>query len=175
MGGQSPALRRSIPRTALSIICSAYFLYALFFPDWQPIIDSFNLAIHEAGHLLFSPFGRFMHIAGGSIFQVLVPAIFAIYFYRRGDKYAFFIILFLVGESLINVSIYAADAVRMELPLLGGDPAGHDWHNMLESLGLLNQTPLVAGLLRTTAGIIIVGAATGSFFNAERNCEAASF
>src|SRR5689334_17337137 len=32
-------------------------------------ISAFNLGIHELGHMLFAPFGEFMHIAGGSIFQ----------------------------------------------------------------------------------------------------------
>ena len=39
-----------------------------------------NLIFHEAGHILFSPFGRFMTVLGGSLFQVLVPVTCALPF-----------------------------------------------------------------------------------------------
>src|SRR5437879_11188757 len=34
-----------------------------------------NLPFHEAGHLIFSPFGRFMTVLGGSLGQLLMPLI----------------------------------------------------------------------------------------------------
>jgi hypothetical protein len=41
------------------------------------VMDSFlhlpNLVFHEAGHLLMLPFGQFMSVLGGSLFQLLVP------------------------------------------------------------------------------------------------------
>jgi hypothetical protein len=33
-----------------------------------------DLVFHEAGHVLFAPFGRFMTTIGGSLMQVIVPA-----------------------------------------------------------------------------------------------------
>ena len=45
--------------------------------DWKAINGSFmhniNLPFHEFGHVLFAPFGRFMQILGGSLFQILMP------------------------------------------------------------------------------------------------------
>ncbi|UUZ56986.1 hypothetical protein LP419_19980 [Massilia sp. H-1] len=59
----------------------AFALWALWFTlhgvDWEVIGGSFLhsiiLPFHEFGHVLFMPFGRFMAILGGSLFQVLMP------------------------------------------------------------------------------------------------------
>src|SRR5919198_2149407 len=34
-----------------------------------------NLPFHEAGHLVFMPFGRFMTVLGGSLGQLLMPLV----------------------------------------------------------------------------------------------------
>src|SRR3954468_7030584 len=115
-------------KTVIALAAGCYFLWAAFHPaDWR-FVDNFNLVIHEAGHILFMPFGQFMTIAGGSLFQVIVPAAFAVYFYYQEKYYSSALVLFMVGESLINVSVYAGDAVTMQLPLLGGDDSIHDWN-----------------------------------------------
>ena len=36
-------------------------------------MHNINLVFHEAGHVFFRPFGWFMTIAGGSLFQLIVP------------------------------------------------------------------------------------------------------
>lgn len=62
--------------------------------------------------------------------------------------------------SLINVSIYAGDAILMQLPLLGGEAVNHDWNYLLGSMNALTATPVVEKLLfglgTTTIGIGIV-------------------
>ena len=56
-------------RLVLALAAGAYFLWAVFHPqDWR-LIDGVNLVIHEAGHILFMPFGEFVMIAGGPLFQ----------------------------------------------------------------------------------------------------------
>lgn len=100
------------------------------------ILDGANLIFHEAGHVLLSPFGDFMQYLGGSLMQVLIPAICAAYFWLHQQRSASAVTLFWTGESLTNVAIYVADARRMELPLIGGD---HDWNYLLDRLNLLNQ------------------------------------
>src|SRR5215467_8039838 len=39
-----------------------------------------DLIFHEAGHILFSPFGDFMMTLGGSLMQVMVPIVCAVAF-----------------------------------------------------------------------------------------------
>jgi hypothetical protein len=68
-------------RIVLAILAGAYFLWAAAHPDQWRMIDGLNLVIHEAGHVVFRPFGEFLMIAGGSLFQVIVPVTFAGYFY----------------------------------------------------------------------------------------------
>ncbi len=44
---------------------------------YPPISDSFmhdvNLVFHEAGHVIFMPFGRFITVLGGTLNQLLIP------------------------------------------------------------------------------------------------------
>ena len=100
------------------------------------ILDGANLIFHEAGHILFSPFGDFMQYLGGSLMQVAIPVTCAVYFWLHEQRGSAAGALFWAGESLTNVAIYVADARRMELPLIGGD---HDWNYLLDRLNLLNQ------------------------------------
>ncbi|MEZ5672313.1 MAG: hypothetical protein R3E08_07960 [Thiotrichaceae bacterium] len=39
-----------------------------------------NLPFHEAGHVLFSPFGRLIQILGGTLGQLLMPTIVMFHF-----------------------------------------------------------------------------------------------
>jgi hypothetical protein len=109
------------------------------------ILDGVNLLIHEAGHTIFMFFGEFIHVLGGSFFQVFVPAVFVFYFlYFRREYYSGSLLLFWLGQSVLNLSVYVGDSIRQELPLLGGDNSIHDWNYILSKLGLLRQTYHIA-------------------------------
>jgi hypothetical protein len=109
-------------------------------PDWAgpllAILDGANLIFHEAGHVFFSLFGDFLQFLGGSLFQVALPLALTGYFWRHGQRFSAAVTLFWTGESLVNVSVYVADAKWMTLELIGGE---HDWNYLLGRLGLLNQ------------------------------------
>lgn len=122
------------------------------------ILDGANLIFHEAGHVLFLVFGEFLQILGGSLTQVLIPAMCAVYFALRRQSAALAAALFWTGESITNVAIYVADARRLALPLLGGDGGIHDWNYLLGRLGLLNQAELLGRLVFTAGGVTILGA-----------------
>ncbi|HEV7798295.1 MAG TPA: hypothetical protein VGO73_09075 [Pyrinomonadaceae bacterium] len=161
----------SRPKLAVAVIASLYFFWCAYDPYQWHLIDGVNLVIHEAGHLVFSPFGEFMMIAGGSLFQVIMPALFVGYFWYHGKYYSAALVLFWVGESILNVSVYAGDAVALELPLLGGQDSVHDWNYLLTSLDLLPATAKVAGAIRLLGTIVIALAAFGSFRFASRDTE----
>jgi hypothetical protein len=146
-------------RLSVALLASAYFLFTAATPGEWHFIDFVNLLIHEAGHVVFMPFGEFMHILGGSLFQVIFPMLYIGYFYIRRDYFSASLLVFWVGENLINVSVYASDAVVMQLPLLGGDTSGHDWHNILAMLHLLPATGAI-GFSIYIGGVmtILVGA-----------------
>lgn len=163
--------RRDPVKTVIALLAGCYFVWAALHPsDWR-FVDNFNLVIHEAGHILFIPLGQFMTVAGGSLFQVIVPAVFAGYFYYQEKYYSAALTLFMVGESMLNVSVYAGDAVTMELPLLGGDDSIHDWNWMLDHLGLLKHTGEIAGAIAALGTLAILSAAVWSFLYARSRPE----
>lgn len=134
---------------ALLPVC-ALFAFGEYIYDPNPLIllvHSFDLIVHEAGHFFFGFFGQTMGIAGGSILQLALPALFVyqgVYWHNRvGTQLS----LLLLGQNFVDVSIYAADAQARALPLLGGDRVFHDWHRLLSQFGLLEHTPLIAGTL----------------------------
>ena len=100
-----------------------------------------NLPFHEAGHILFSPFGSFMMSLGGSLTQVLIPLVCAGSFVKREDWFATAACLWWAGQNLIDLAPYIADARALQLVLLGGftgaQVEGHDWEAILTALGWL--------------------------------------
>ncbi len=108
--------------------------YAPQTPGYHPpfviwIADLINLYIHEAGHFFFSPFGQFVHVLGGSLFQVLIPLALALVTFRQTPQYVAYP-LFWVGESMVNVSPYIQDAPVMQLRLIARGLM-HDWNYLL--------------------------------------------
>jgi hypothetical protein len=110
---------------------------------WDPL-DDLNLAVHEAGHLVFSAFGETLTILGGSLFQVIVPAVFVGYFARTRQRYAASVTMAWVGVNLLNVSRYIGDARAQRLPLLGGEDSIHDWWYLLINWDLLPRDLVIA-------------------------------
>lgn len=161
----------SRPKLIVAAIASLYFFWCAYDPYQWHLIDGVNLVIHEAGHLIFRLFGEFIMIAGGSLFQVIMPALFVGYFWCHGKYYSAALVLFWVGESILNVSVYAGDAVALQLPLLGGQDSTHDWAYLLGSLNLLPATAEIAGAIRLLGTIVIALAALGSFRFARRDSE----
>lgn len=135
-------------------LAGVYFIwYAIVLPDWT-FLDGVDLIIHEAGHFVFIFFGKFIRVAGGTIMQILMPLIFVLYFFLKKQYFSVGLIMLWLGQSFINVSVYAKDAVLMELPLLGA--GAHDWNYLLGKLNLLSKTPIIAGCFYWTGFIIII-------------------
>lgn len=97
-----------------------------------------DLVFHEAGHVLFGFFGRFLGVLGGSLNQVLVPAVCTAVFVARRQPASAAVPLFWAGQSLTDVAVYVADGRAMALPLLA-DGLLHDWNFILGHLGLLHH------------------------------------
>ena len=118
-------------------------------------IHGIDLVIHEAGHAFAFFLPRFLYVLGGSALQVILPAVCAWTFLTQRQIGSFAVALFWTGESVTDVAIYMADAKKRALPLLGGDPTGHDWHYLLGQLGLLNWAQWL-GRLTFGIGILII-------------------
>ena len=83
-----------------------------------------------------------MQFAGGTLFQLIMPAIFVGYFLRRKDSHSASVALWWVAQNFWNISVYAADARAQELPLVGGGE--HDWAYLLGELHWLQYDQRVA-------------------------------
>jgi hypothetical protein len=152
--------RINLPGLLIACPLTLYFLWCALYPGQWHFIDGVDLLIHEAGHMIFMPFGHFIMIAGGSLFQVIMPAAFVVYFYKQNKPYQAALVSFWVGESILNVSVYAADSIKMQLDLIGGPDSIHDWNYLLTETGLLSSTPIIAGLIRLLGTVVILAAAT---------------
>ena len=161
-------MRPNIPKLIFAILISLYFLSIAYAPMNGSFLDMVDLPIHETGHLLFKIFGEFMMIAGGSLFQVIVPLIFVGYFVWQRSYYSAAIVSLWVGQSVLNVWIYASDAVVMQLMLTSGmtgsEGGFHDWNYMLDHFGMLGSTKGVASIIRFVGTSVIVIAASWSVY-----------
>lgn len=130
--------------------------------DWEILGSSFmhniNLPFHEFGHILFIPFGEFMMILGGSLFQVLLPFVLTLVFvFKQKDTFAGSITLWWCGQSFIDVSPYIADAEYRALPLVGGGgEESHDWGNLLTMMNALEHTRAIANTSFAIGTLIII-------------------
>ncbi|MEM7460356.1 MAG: hypothetical protein AAF331_12895 [Pseudomonadota bacterium] len=120
-------------------------------------IDTFGLIIHEGGHFLTSWAGRFVHLLGGTLFEIGVPAVLTIWFLRANCKRLGAMTLTWMSVALFSAATYSGDAQNLELNLLGSSDLiehkmlGHDWYNMLTMLGMLEAAPLVSDVFWSMA------------------------
>lgn len=145
------------------IIVVAYMLPSFLFPGEWRIIDAVDLVIHEAGHTITFFLPQFLAILAGSALQVLVPIVFAGYFFLHGDRFSSSVTLLWAAQSLVNVSIYARDAEVMRLELLGGDGVIHDWNYILGNLHLVHYATLVGGIMFMSALCLFAVGVYGAF------------
>lgn len=139
------------PRLPLLVWMAWIWFHHATAPDYQPLLKGLNLGIHELGHMVFSPLGQFLTIAGGSILQCLVPVVGMAMFARQRDPFAILFAFGWLATNFFDVATYAADARAMELPLVSpfaGDEIIHDWNWLLEDLGWLAHDQTIAGLFR---------------------------
>jgi len=123
-----------------------------------------NLPFHEAGHILFSIFGQFLSVLGGSIMQLLIPLIcLATFILKTGDIFAASVALWWTGQNLIDLAPYINDARDLKLMLLGGVTGAevddyHDWEFILKRLGLLKCDHAIAMTAHVFGSILIISA-----------------
>lgn len=118
------------------------------------------LIFHEAGHVLFALFGEWLRMAGGSIFQLLLPGIICwTLLFKQRDAFGAAIGLWLLGVSLLDLAPYVYDALHPQLMLITGatgEEGGHDWIYLLSSLHLLPQAQTLGGLLRVLGASVVI-------------------
>jgi hypothetical protein len=111
-------------------------------------MDSFlhnvHLVFHEAGHIIFIPFGYFMTILGGTLGQLIMPTVVLGNFLYKQNTFAATVALWWLAHSFMDIAPYVDDAKVQQLILLGGKtgadaPGSHDWNNILNRLDRLEK------------------------------------
>lgn len=124
-----------------------------------------NLPFHEFGHILFRPFPRVIVSLGGSLGQLLMPAIcFFVLLFKTRNAFGAAVCLWWFGENFLDIAPYINDARSLTLPLLGGNfgdtsPYGfHDWNFILTETGLLSYDHRFAAISKGIGSLVMLGA-----------------
>jgi hypothetical protein len=149
----------SYARLALTVALALYAIPLMRHSEAGSFLDGIDLAIHETGHLVFGPFGEVIMFAGGTLFQLIVPAAFVVYFALRRDRHAATAPLWWIGQNLWNISVYVRDARAQELPLVGGGE--HDWAFLLGRFGLLTHDQGIARGVHALGTLVWLVASVG--------------
>ncbi len=156
-------------RLLLVIILSALGAYLAVRPDaWTPFAP-LDLVAHEVGHPLFSFFGEWMHYAGGTILQLLVPIIAMFILLRQGEYFALPFCGAWFAVNLYETARYIADTRSQLLPLVtlgtGDEPAEvkfTDWEYLLDRIpGLSIEYDTNVALAVRIAAFIIMWSSVG--------------
>ena len=126
--------------------------------EYWTIFAGITLGVHEAGHVVFAPFGELLTVAGGSIMQIAVPLIVAWLFLRQREYFGISVAFAWLSMSLSNLATYVGDARAQDLPLVSigdGDPI-HDWHFLLGHFAMLGQDQALARFARFLSVISLV-------------------
>jgi len=131
----------------------------------ESLLHLVNLPFHEFGHLLFRPFGSFMTSLGGTLGQLLIPAICLVaLLFKTRDPFGASLCLWWLGENFLDIAPYINDARAGVMPLLGGNtgessPYGfHDWEYLLTETGLLRYDHLLAKLAHGLGAVVMLTA-----------------
>jgi hypothetical protein len=120
------------------------------------------LVFHEAGHVIFSIGGQFMAVAGGTLGQLIMPAILAgALLMKNRDTFGGAVGVWFFGVSLLDVAPYVYDALKPQLILLGGhtgESGGHDWIYLLDTLGLLGKAQTLGSLTHKLGALVVIAA-----------------
>lgn len=117
------------------------------------------ILFHEAGHVLFGPFGEALGVAGGALGQLLMPLTCAIALGRGGDRFGAALCAAWTSLSLIDVAVYAYDAADPVLPLIGGGTGADRFHDFVFLFDRYGQLGHARGWGRAMKAVGALGAA----------------
>jgi len=107
------------------VFYALFFLYAFTNKSGFLLLDFANLMIHEAGHFFFSWFGYTITILGGTLAELIVPFLCALYFFWKREVTAVAFCGFWFFENFLYIGTYMADSRTAALPLVGSEES--DW------------------------------------------------
>jgi len=155
MAGWSAHWRRWARPVTLATLSGVIGWFAFVADRPVPLLDWFDLAIHETGHLVAYPLPELIMFMAGSFAQIAFPLGMAVYFaWGRHDPAAAGFCAAWAGTSAWDVSVYVADAPVQALPLIGG--GRHDWAFILGHFDAIDRSTEVAGFIETMGAILVL-------------------
>jgi hypothetical protein len=159
-----------MPRITLSlrILLILFFTYLSFetltdyFDDFTRasaifwLLHLFSLYIHEAGHFIWSIFGREVGILGGGLNQIAI-CVFALIVLLRSGLHTLLYTLFWLGFNFVDVAIYMADAPYRRLPLIAKGLI-HDWYYLSLHWGIMEDITFYAMVVYYIGALCLMGA-----------------
>ena len=129
------------------LVIWSWFLFEYDYRDGEigtSFMHNILLPIHEAGHVIFMPFGEFLMILGGSLFQLALPfGIGVAFIVKKRDNFGAAIGLWWASVSLLDLAPYIYDALHPQLTLIGGGTGAndgpHDWIYLFIRLGQIDN------------------------------------
>jgi hypothetical protein len=116
------------------------------------------ILFHEAGHVIFAPFGEALRVAGGTLGQLLMPLACAVSLHRRGDNFGAALCLAWMALSGMDASVYAYDAADPVLTLIGGGTGAdrfHDFVFLFDRYGQLGHARAWAMAMKALAALAL--------------------
>ena len=130
----------------------------------QPFIplDNVNTGIHEWSAVFYG-FGGIVFICFmQNLVQIVIPLLFAFYFFYTKQTLGFAFSLFWTGDNIIQVGVYMADAIKMQLNICSlvyfecGDNSLHDWHIIFSAWGLLPESQAIGDFIRLLGSAVLL-------------------
>ena len=144
-------------------VCAIYGWFAIVKNVQVPVLVFLDIAVHEIGHKVFSPFGNLIMLIMGTGTQILFPLVVGLVFgiWKR-NFIAWGICWAWAASAMCDGARYIYDAPRGELMLLGAGDGLGDWSKILgpEHFDKLYLADRLSSRLRTL-GIVTWFVAVG--------------
>ena len=144
-------------------VCAFYGWFAIVKNVQVPVLVFLDIAVHEIGHKVFSPFGKLIMLIMGTGTQILFPLVVGLAFgiWKR-NFIAWGICWAWAASALCDGARYIYDAPRGEMMLLGAGDGLGDWSKILgpEHFDKLYLADRLSSQLRTL-GIVTWFVAVG--------------
>jgi len=144
-------------------VCAFYGWFAIVKNVQVPVLVFLDIAVHEIGHKVFSPFGNLIMLIMGTGTQILFPLVVGLVFgiWKR-NFVAWGICWAWAASAMCDGARYIYDAPRGEMMLLGAGDGLGDWSKILgpEHFDKLYLADRLSSQLRTL-GIVTWFVAVG--------------
>jgi hypothetical protein len=145
-------------RPVAVIALSFYLLFLLYAATNRSgflFLDLANLMNHEAGHPRFgilgggaeTGFGYTLMVLGGTLLELIVPLLCAVYFFSRRESTGTAFCAFWFFENFLYIGTYMADARASALLLVGSGDS--DWKVLFTQWNLMLHDTQIAHATRT--------------------------